>query len=83
MRETFIKRKGVLKIWSPNNWNLKYLYETEPACNGKNLCSLGFCFRQVSLYKTVYKTQHPVRYFYLRQESKIPVFGVMTLSLDG
>ena len=49
----------------------------------KKLCPLGFCFRQVSLYKTIHKAQHTVKYFYLRQESKIPVSGDLTLLLGG
>lgn len=42
------------KFYSLHEQNLKYLYETDPACNGK-ICPLWLGFRQVSLYSTVYK----------------------------
>lgn len=66
-------------------WQLKFKV---PVWNGaclqrKVTLSLGVLFWQVSLYKIVYKAQHPVKYFHLREESKIPVFRAMMLLLGG
>jgi hypothetical protein len=36
-------------MWNPDDPNLKYLYETKPACNGKKIDALLFRYRQVSL----------------------------------
>ena len=49
--ETSLQRKSftVLRIWSPEDPNFKYLYEKEPACNGSNFNPLSFRYRQVSL----------------------------------
>jgi hypothetical protein len=37
-------------VYSPEDLDLKRLYEKEPACKEKNVGPLLFCYMQVSLY---------------------------------
>ena len=52
-RETCLSRKTFTapRVWTPEDQNFKYPYETEPACNGgKTFGPLRFRYCQVSLY---------------------------------